>query len=424
MLDVRDLVHPDKGLVSRRLFVDREIYELELERIFARCWNYLGHETQIPNPGDFMASYIGEDPVLVIRDSRGKINAFLNTCRHRGMRVCRADAGNAAAFTCTYHGWTYGNDGKLVGVPGYKEYYYEELNMEEWGLVPVAQVDSFHGLIFGTFDPTAPSLQEYLGDAGQYLAAMVDRVEGGSEVVGGTFKWVMPCNWKFAADNFVGDNYHVPVTHISAMKSGLSPNRRPGFRALQASTDNGHGFIGRPNPGDDREVFPGQQFSPIQAYAQSIEEKREEYLGSWSRLYQPGVGTIFPNLSFEAFTLRAWMPRGPDKTEVWSWCFLDKHAPEEIKREMHFFHQRRFGPAGSFEQDDGENWNMTTASSMGCVSRRHDFNYQLGLGHERLHEELPGMLADGPSEHSARRMYKRWLQLMTADSWAEVAAKS
>ncbi len=129
MINTKELVSKQGSQVSRRLYVDKELYELELERIFARCWCFLAHESQIPNPGDFVATYIGEDPVLVVRDSRGKINAFLNTCRHRGMRVCRADAGNAAAFTCTYHGWTYGNDGKLVGVPGYKEYYYEKISI-------------------------------------------------------------------------------------------------------------------------------------------------------------------------------------------------------------------------------------------------------------------------------------------------------
>ncbi|HXG36957.1 MAG TPA: Rieske 2Fe-2S domain-containing protein, partial [Dehalococcoidia bacterium] len=124
------LVDNERGLISRRAFIDREVYELELERIFARCWLFLAHESMIPNPGDFFSTYMGEDPVIVIRDSAGKINAFINSCRHRGMKVCRADQGNAASFTCSYHGWTYGNDGKLIGVPNFQDAYFEELDLE------------------------------------------------------------------------------------------------------------------------------------------------------------------------------------------------------------------------------------------------------------------------------------------------------
>jgi phenylpropionate dioxygenase-like ring-hydroxylating dioxygenase large terminal subunit len=270
MLDVRSLVDIKKGLVSRELFVNSELYEQELEKIFAKSWCFLVHESQIPNPSDFVAAYIGEDPVLVVRDSRGKINAFLNTCRHRGMRVCRADAGNAAAFTCTYHGWTYGNDGKLVGVLGYKEYYYEELDMEQWGLVPVAQVDSYKGMIFGCFDPYAPSLPEYLGDMIWYLDFLFDRCEGGAEVIGGVFKWVMPCNWKFAADNFVGDSYHFPITHISALKVGFNSRSilRTPTRSLQISHPGGHGVISRRGPLNIEDRFPVEGWPEINAYFQ------------------------------------------------------------------------------------------------------------------------------------------------------------
>ncbi|MEE3142058.1 MAG: Rieske 2Fe-2S domain-containing protein, partial [Chloroflexota bacterium] len=102
-VDVSRLVDGERGLVSRRIFIEQDIYQLELEQIFARCWLFLCHESQIPKPGDFFSTYMGEDPVLVMRDSGGKINAFLNICRHRGNRLCRADSGNASSFNCAYH---------------------------------------------------------------------------------------------------------------------------------------------------------------------------------------------------------------------------------------------------------------------------------------------------------------------------------
>src|SRR5271165_5421365 len=173
--DLASLVDADSGLIGRRIYIEPEIYGQEQVRIFARCWLFLCHESQIPQPGDFYTTYMGEDPVLVVRDSAGKVNAFLNVCRHRGNRLCRAESGNAASFTCAYHGWTFANDGSLIGVPHLRDFYYGELDRSHWGLVPVAQLDRHSGLIFATFDPKAPPLHDYLGEMAWYLDAFFDR---------------------------------------------------------------------------------------------------------------------------------------------------------------------------------------------------------------------------------------------------------
>src|SRR5271167_4831680 len=98
--DISQLVDTDNGMISRRIFIEPEIYEEEQRQIFARCWLFLCHDSQLARPGDFLTAYMGEDPVLVVSDNAGKVHAFLNVCRHRGNRLCRADAGNAASFTC------------------------------------------------------------------------------------------------------------------------------------------------------------------------------------------------------------------------------------------------------------------------------------------------------------------------------------
>src|SRR5687768_11675022 len=217
--DMLGMVDVSKGLVDRRIFTDADIYQLELERIFARAWNFMCHDSQIPNPGDFFMTFIGEDRVIVVRDNEGNPQVLVNSCRHRGNAVCRAEEGHSSSFMCTYHGWTYDLKGNLVGVPGFKEVYHEELDRENWGLIKAAQVETYKGFIFANMDAEAPGLYEYLGQAARWGLDLLAE-QGDMAIASGVEKYTIKCNWKFPSDN-TPDFYH-GLSHQSAFISGWS----------------------------------------------------------------------------------------------------------------------------------------------------------------------------------------------------------
>jgi len=160
---LRELVDIEHGLVSREVYVSDEIFRQEQEQIFMRAWLFVGHESMVPNPGDFVASRMGAEEVIMVRDQKSKIHVFLNTCRHRGMKVCRYDRGNALVFTCPFHAWTYDTEGRLVGQGHGKQAYGPDFDKSECPLHEVAQLCNYYGSIWATWDPKAPSFEEYLG---------------------------------------------------------------------------------------------------------------------------------------------------------------------------------------------------------------------------------------------------------------------
>jgi phenylpropionate dioxygenase-like ring-hydroxylating dioxygenase large terminal subunit len=262
---------------------------------------------------------------------------------------------------------------------------------------------------------------EYLGGMTWYLDNFFDRREGGIEVIGGMHKWIMPCNWKFPAENFGGDSYHVPWSHLSPVMTNFSSgaSTKPETKGHLVSPGNGHVSICfGPNDVADPPM------PEVLEYEKEIRPEVEKRLGPRLGRINPIVGTLFPNFSMlraTSRTFRVWHPRGPDKTEVWSWAYIDKAAPPQVKEAIRLAGVRGFSPSGSFEQDDMDNWQECTQTCRGVVSRRMATNTQMGLGHERYDSELGAWASDfRMSESNHRQFYGRWAQLMQADSWAAV----
>ena len=429
----KKLVDNEKGHLDRRIFIDDDIYQQELEQVFGRCWLFLGHESQISKPNDFVAARMAEDPILLTRDAKGKIHAFLNMCRHRGNRVCRSDFGNSPSFMCTYHGWTFATDGKLVGVPGYKEAYFEELDRSQWGLVE-ARAASYKGLVFATWDQTAPTLVDYLSDMAWYLDLSLDNSAGGSEVLKGVQKGVVPCNWKFPCDNNGGDGYHSPTTHHSSEMTEALYGSRSTPASVQFSrgkgrtihAGNGHCMVGiGPGFGGPVDRKPTDQIpkDPIERYRTQLMPEAIKRLGEF-RVRNGGVRTgtctIFPNFSYSSTSIRILHPQGPRHIEEWSWVLVDKDAPEEVKTRMRKLHTLRHGPSGIREEEDLNNWLDCTRTSSSFAARTYPQNLQLGLGHEDRDERFPGFASPGPNEVNQRFFYSRWAEMMNAPSWAQI----
>ncbi|GGL15214.1 hypothetical protein GCM10011588_32240 [Nocardia jinanensis] len=245
---VSDLIHRDSREVAMRVLVDPDVYRLELQRLFGSTWNVVGHVTEIPNTGDFVTRYIGEDPVIVVRDRAGDIQVLLNVCQHRGMPVCRSEAGTATQFRCIYHGWVYDERGKFLGSPvANQQMHGDILSKSQLGLRR-ARVGTRAGLIFATLDQDVPPLDEHLGEMAWYLDLFFDISEEGLEVVGPPQRFTIRGNWKLAAEQFVGgDGYHALSLHRSQFDLGLlgtteaiTASTAPGMEGLDVSFVEGH----------------------------------------------------------------------------------------------------------------------------------------------------------------------------------------
>lgn len=234
------LIEPDR--VHGSLYTDPAVYQAELERIWYRTWVYVGHVSEIPEPNDYVVKSIGPQPVIMTRDKQGEIHLLLNRCTHRANLVCDAAKGNSSAFRCPYHGWTFANDGRLLGYPFNSGYGGREAK-KDLGLGRVARMGIYKGFVFGSFAEDGPTLLEHLGpatDAFDRLCALSPT--GEVEVSAGWLQHRTKANWKMMLENET-DGYHPQFVHSSIFEvaeSGIGALYDEKSIAVSRDYGNGH----------------------------------------------------------------------------------------------------------------------------------------------------------------------------------------
>ena len=401
--------------VHRDALTSPEVFRAEIERIFHRCWLYVGHESEVAKPGDYVRRPLGNRPVFMVRGVKtGQVHVFHNTCTHRGAVVCRQKSGNAKVFQCFYHAWTFDSEGKLSGMPG-REAYGDKLDFAALGLKSVARVASYRGFVFACFDPDVEPLVDYLAGAREYLDLIVDSAHGEMEIVSGTNEYSIDANWKLLAENSY-DGYHALPTHDTYFKYlvALGTDLSGGVAGTVADLGNGHAVLeyaapwGRPiakwEPlfGEGaREEIAALRAALVNRYG----EARASRMTDTNRNM-----VIFPNLvvnDIMAVTVRTFMPSAPDKMDVTAWQLAPAgELPQLRQRRLDSF-LTFLGPAGFATPDDVE----------ALESCQQGFN----SGGVQCNDISRGMAREpqGDDEAQMRAFWRHWQQRMGEAGYQE-----
>lgn len=360
-IDYSALIKRDR--VHASLYTDPDIFADELEQIFNRGWVYVGHASEIPNPGDFRLRRIGQQPVIMVRGQDGEVRLLLNRCRHRASTVCQVEQGNASTFRCAYHGWTYRNNGELAGVP-YQDGYGGSLRKEELGLLRVPRTESYRGFIFGSMAPAGITLDDHLGaPAKEQIDLFVDlSPEGELEVRSGVNKFDYAANWKFQVENSM-DGYHPNFSHETFLdmlqdQMGVRPDVFNG-NSVGETRDLGNGHVmldyrryNREFAARMRAILPTTPGS--EEYRQRLVE-RHGAARAGEILNAGGTHAyIFPNLIMIGVQLRVAQPVTVDHTEISLYPTLLKGVADALNAARLRGHEAFFGAAGMGQPDDVE----------------------------------------------------------------------
>jgi nitrite reductase/ring-hydroxylating ferredoxin subunit len=427
---LEDLIDRKKRTVSARVHSDQAILELELANLFAKAWIPVAHRSELDEPGDFVTRYLGRDPVIVTLDFDGELRVMLNVCSHRGAQVCRAETGNARLHTCPFHGWAFGADGKLAGVPHERLIYGDRIDRGLHGLHQ-ARVGVMAGIIFASWDEEAPELEEYIGDYRFYLDAMLSRTDAGLEVSGPPQRFVVDANWKLLVEGAFGDAYHATALHRSLMDVGLFPSSEEMLHQVKVSI-NAHavmctdlermGLSGEPAALLAMYPPPGLPPELVGELDRNLSAEQISMLAK----SPPSVAGLFPSTSLllladlggmdPVVSLRFFAPIAPDKTEFVSFSLVERDAPQEFKDRVHKGSIAAFGIGGYFEEDDVEVFAGVQRGLEGAIARRVIECHYEAVG-EPGELEPSGVFRGVSNDDNQWAFYERYFEFLGGQPW-------
>jgi p-cumate 2,3-dioxygenase alpha subunit len=347
--------------VNRQAYRSDQVFQREREVVWGRGWLYLGHETEIPEPGDFKVRSLAGKPLIFTRDAEGEIHVFLNSCPHRGTVLCRESEGTTKHFQCFYHAWTFRTNGEVSSIPDQAAYHADEKFRASMSLRPVARLGIHEGYVFISFNADVPPLREHLGEAADYMTMIEQQHVGGMRTLPGAQLYSVLGNWKLAVENAM-DGYHFSPTHNTFVgylrESGFAVtdddqyayNLGNGHSLLVLT---GHGgrisMIWEPRFGEDERVRTDAHRAEM---FERLGERRAHYVADESHIL-----FVWPNLllfDIEGLSIRQLEPVAPGVTDVRAWQLVPRNE-EPAARALRMKTVVSFvGPGGLATPDDIE----------------------------------------------------------------------
>ena len=417
------LVQDDR--VHRDVYIDPEVFQLEMERLWSRTWIYVGHASQVPHPGDFITADIAAKPVIMVRHTDGSVRVLMNRCAHKGTKVVYDFSGNTGkTFRCPYHAWTYRLDGSLLNIPLKDGYEGTRLHQTDAvrGLAPIAS-ESYRGFVFARL-ADGPGFREYFGESLSSIDNLADRSpEGELEIAGGCLRYLHNCNWKMFVEN-LNDTMHPMIVHASSAGTAKKlwegkPADLPKPMAIEqyAPFANDYKFFDEMGV----RVYPhGHGFSGVNFSIHSSYSPIPEYEAAMNRTYgaeraKQILGTVrhntvyYPSLTIKGAiqSIRVARPLAADKTVIESWTFRLKGAPAKLLERTVMYNRLINSPMSVVGHDD---LHCYRSAQEGLAAQGNEW---VSLHRNFQPDEAGEITSNGTSEISMRNQFRAWRQFMT-----------